>query len=136
MEGCYQCDQINPQVCQRCIIGYLLAGNTTCLLDVACNTNYSCYICPVNYAVVNGTCKVCNTSGNCTQCANGNINLCIQCKTGFYLNNATCYQCNETCLTCSQSDRCQVCKDGFYLPTDVVFGNCTKCNPMCKTCSN
>lgn len=113
-----------------------MADNKTCSLDFSCNANNSCTICPVNYAVVNGTCLACNTTVNCTQCANGNLNTCVVCKDRLYLNNGTCSQCNETCLTCSQSDRCQVCKTGFYLPTDMIYGNCSKCHPMCKTCTN
>lgn len=94
----------------------------------------NCTLCPSGYALVSGACQACNTAVNCSHCSSSNLSQCVQCVNGFYLSAGNCLPCNETCLTCSQSSRCQLCKDGFYLPTDIVYGNCSKCDPMCKTC--
>ena len=62
---------------------------------------------------------MCTVSENCTQCANNNPSQCIKCKPGFFLNNTACVTCDESCKICSQLDRCEVCKDGYFLPINM-----------------
>lgn len=105
-------------------------------MEIACNDNASCVVCPISWALVNHTCEICNTEGDCLQCANEDVNLCIQCKLGFYLFNNTCLACKDNCLKCSNDVRCQTCKDGFYLPKGVTSGECATCDASCRTCED
>ncbi len=41
---------------------------------------------------------------SCLSCSNLNPSICIQCLSGFYLNNGICYACNSTCKACSSSN--------------------------------
>jgi len=93
-EGCYDCDQSNSQKCLTCVSGYNLNQNNICEIDINCNDAQNCTVCPEKWAIVNGTCEMCNLDGNCTQCANGNLSLCINCKPSFFLNNTVCLACN------------------------------------------
>ena len=43
----------------------------------------------------------------------------------------TCEKCSEFCKICENSEKCNICYDGYYLEGNV----CKKCSTNCKTCS-
>ena len=74
----------------------------------------------------------------CVSCNPDQPDQCLNCNTGYYLNNGTCMQCPSNCDTCSSTGTCS----SFKLSTrqfGIRIGNKTVpaiCDPGCKRCSN
>ena len=108
--SCELCQPNSPNICDKCLNGYLLVDH--CVEE-----------CPVGYYTdnINKTCKKCNE--RCLTCTNKDT--CTKCKTEFVLNDGVChnecpngkYAHNGNCLPCN-IDNCDSC---------VLSGSTTKC---------
>ena len=87
-----------------------------------------------------GTCQFlshCNTEGTLED----GTEICLECKTGYYLNMTKsltyCDQCLHHCEVCfsrpDQSYTCEKCKDGYRFDTQD-HDKCVNCPGNCKTC--
>ncbi|CAD8046121.1 unnamed protein product [Paramecium sonneborni] len=64
--------------CQQCEKGLLkLSGK--CLYD-----------CPEGYIIINESCKKCETTNYCSTCSSNNLQQCLQCQDGYFLENNIC----------------------------------------------
>ena len=64
------------------------------------------------------------------------------CSNGYYLLNGVCLQCQNNCMSCSDSVTCSNCNDGFYLNSSGTcvacpIANCLNCpsTTICSQCS-
>ena len=127
-EFCKKCE--NSEKCNICYDGYYLEENVC----KKCSTN----------------CKTCskgpeeNGNNNCLACDQNTINKylindinnhnCVEnCPENTFLDDSskTCEKCSEFCKICENSEKCNICYDGYYLEGNV----CKKCSTNCKTCS-
>jgi hypothetical protein len=120
--------------CATCIQGYALSGSA-CVLDLSCNTNFSCPACPRGYFLTKGSCSICPPIPNCLSC-NSN-NQCTLCSTGYYLNSEACSVCNSNCLECSSLTYCKTAANGYYIGINndgLCSGKVYSCESPCLTC--
>lgn len=114
--------------------------------------------CPDGQVVVPGEkCEDC-VDTNCVKCVNTNLNLCEECKEGFYLLPSTgkcvevcptgtypdaitkrCENCDPECLKCTNADKCIECPIGKILTPekeckDTCPNGSVKVNDECVTC--
>jgi len=91
-----------------------------------------------NQVLVAGqSCFICNAA-NCAACDPNNPSSCIQCSTGYNLNNGSCVSsCSQTtCLSCpTGSSVCQTCANFLYL--NPFNQSCQPCpnSPACLNCN-
>ena len=82
-------------------------------------------------------CVTCN-KGICITCPNGLNPPCtpvIKCDIGYYDSNKEykeCLKCDILCKTCTASNVCTSCIDGYFLEGDF----CTKCDDKCSKCTS
>ena len=121
-----------------------------------CENKDKCEICYNGYYLNENVCTKC--SDNCDTCskgpeANGNQN-CLTCKQdsiykylinddnnhscvdkcpeGTFLDEENiCQKCGDFCKSCTNSNICDTCNDGYYLDENI----CKKCSDNCETCS-
>ncbi|ELP91924.1 protein serine/threonine kinase, putative [Entamoeba invadens IP1] len=134
--------------CSQCEDGYLLDTTQTCLPCstitgcLKCSpTQKECYICEDGKYLDNKLCYNCSTKGCNTCSATGG---CYDCLEGNYLSGELCLSCvlKPECATCSRtSDKCDVCKQGYfpYLSGCISCASkhCTECDSqsgICTTC--
>ena len=72
------CASMNSTGCTACIGGYLLDTNlNTCNPDISCNSNNTCFFCPLGFAhQTSFTCLACTLPSNCINCESTNTSLC------------------------------------------------------------
>ena len=144
-EKCKTCSNINKKNCLTCNDGYYLPFD----------------------AINREKCFYCNIIAHCSSCF-GNINniICSSCLSGYYLENNECKKekeiiqnCtigdNHLCKKCNSNENlkneCEVCNEGYYLPSDAqnrsfceycnkikgcIECSGTKTNPVCSKCLN
>ena len=93
----------------------------------------------------NQKCLPCNKTAHCNTCfGEKNYIVCTSCEPDYILINNTCLleNCiigeNEKCKSCNSEfkNQCQLCNDGYYLPTDGNKEICQKCLiENCDLCS-
>ena len=111
---------------------------TNCL---TCNHGY--YL--PYHKMYNQKCLPCNKTAHCNSCfGEKNYIVCTQCEPEYILVNNTCLltNCligeNEKCKSCNSEfkSQCQLCNDGYFLPTDGDKKICQKCLiENCDLCS-
>lgn len=128
---CATCSAANPSKCKSCIAGYSFSSTSnTCNKILSCNG--ACSVCPLGYALSQGTCIEC-TGNNCQSCSSSTLSQCDSCMNGYYLNstNNQCVSCSSTCATCQSVDGCITCASGFTATeTSLVESSeitCTAC---------
>ena len=66
--------------------------------------------------------------------------MCQQCKSGYFGSDCMGYGCPSSCLVCSGTNTCSICKDGSYGPNCAYscMSSCQTCqnNQTCTTCKN
>jgi len=91
--GCNVC--LNNNICQVCIIGFVLLANGTCVTgtfsDPYCQLGFNttkCVVCIPGYTIAGQNCAACpQNCGNCTT-----NTTCLNCTQGFNLSlNGSCY---------------------------------------------
>ena len=154
-EGCEYCERAND--CMACESGKYVAGgkclpcNASC---ASCQTIDKCESCKNTNEFLNsdGKCERCNAkcatcidaADKCTSCPSYYQPLydneestmledCVEiCDDGTYYKNGACYRCDDSCKTCTSSDRCDTCKN-----TNVFLnasGKCEACEAKCAAC--
>lgn len=142
--GCGKC--FSPKDCYKCDAGYFLDINGKCVKECA----------PGYTKTPNGLCVKCEDA-KCIKCSNLNVNLCLECKDGLYLNqrtgiceetcpdgtfksdkNMTCEECHPTCLTCNNAVDCKTCPDGLVYKDNKCVELCpaghVKIGDNCEVC--
>eukprot|EP00834_Sanchytrium_tribonematis_P003298 NODE_123_length_17687_cov_0.732261.p4 type:complete len:498 gc:universal NODE_123_length_17687_cov_0.732261:12701-14194(+) len=130
-ESCKSCTYPNiTGYCSICQVGYKLfpnlkeprrdiprALNVYCGLDVPCaidNGQYQDWL--------SGKCVDCHSS--CKTCWGTGSNDCLSCYSGrFPTYNRSCQICDSSCLTCSSSNVCESCRNGFQLTNGQCIAN-------------
>jgi uncharacterized protein (UPF0333 family) len=97
------------------------------------------------HKMYNQKCLPCNKTVHCNACfGEKNYIVCTACEPEYILVNNTCLLefCligeNEKCKSCNSElkNQCQLCNDGYYLPTDGNKEICQKCLiDNCDLCS-
>jgi hypothetical protein len=133
---CKSCVDNQPSNCTGCYKGSVISGST-CVLDLACNTDSSCTDCGqgTGYVLVGANCKRCPTIANCKQCSKTNLQACAICNAGYYVNSPSCVACPSQCTTCISDTICTGCVSGYTLPNSVTQGSCIACTSPCLTCA-
>ena len=146
---CYECfNQENN--CLSCITNNgIYFDENQCL----CNTTGGFF--EITNAASQTDCLPCDPS--CKNCINSETN-CIECNSGFYLNQATspnqCVSCPYYCSACTTPTNCSSCianpgifysqnqcfcnyNAGFYeyTPSGNFYPTCAACDPNCLTCN-
>ena len=96
----------NEQSCKQCD-----EGCKSCSLR-----SDNCSICMDNYVlsvVGNNHMKCIKMSEGCVKASNG---ICSECKEGYNIGDFDCFKCDASCKTCTQSDSCISCSDGYFMP--------------------
>lgn len=115
-------------------------------MDLGCNNEGSCTICPYGYILVqinstNTSCSPCPANLNCARCAPPNFS-CTSCMYGMYLDGSSCSVCPSQCASCISGSLCTSCAEGYIpvqsgsLEGNSASGllNCTACTSPCQTC--
>ncbi|KAM3129600.1 hypothetical protein pb186bvf_018281 [Paramecium bursaria] len=128
----YNLNCILSRLCSCDTIGYYQNQTMFCQ---KCNQN--CYQCEYqsNY------CTACYPNSN-AQLTN---NACTCQQSQYLYENNTCKDCPPLCITCTQINRCQSCKQYSYLQNQLCqclegyyyssnYKICLECNNLCQTC--
>ncbi|ELP90009.1 protein serine/threonine kinase, putative [Entamoeba invadens IP1] len=135
-----RCDLVERSQCFHCDDGYYV------------NSSLMCDECPANcetciYVDEQVKCTscikithylkddICVEKGN--ECVKSTLSGCLQCATGYSINNSTCLQCSENCQTCL-STGCETCLPNYLLVNNqCVKGDCQdSTNNICSFCNN
>lgn len=103
----------------------------TCLKGITClsrNTNNVCTACFTGYQL-NPLSLQCDTLPPNCRAMNSSTQLCINCTSGFSLNNSICVYSTVNCLTYDIYGYCQTCIQG-YTQTQRI---CLPISPNCQT---
>ncbi|KAL4438376.1 hypothetical protein ABPG74_009415 [Tetrahymena malaccensis] len=157
-KSCYGCRE-NPKKCNMCMRDYKFDTNKEtcnpicnpgeffdrnercqkCVSPCATCQSYGdyCQSCIAGYTF-DPQYKSCKLSKNschqsCAQCSKyDDINSCISCNEGMYLQSGRCYQCSKKCETCDRdANICTSCKNNEFLQNK----DCIQCHSSCLTCS-
>ena len=131
----FPCNECEDDVCSGCVSMFNLE-NGQCVPDTSCNPD--CGFCPAG-TIRNDVTNDCDScSSNCASC---NTNECLECFSGFYLENSVCEPCTSNCEVCSNSLVCEICEDTYLLTLiseteelKVYDFLCTACDENCVTC--
>ena len=109
--------------CKRCEPGMYLSENECLPCDENCVTCEGeadfCMSCDaaqgmylsqnecMNNSELAGICRVFITGGGCASCV-----------TGFYRQERTCVECNETCASCLNGDSCLTCSEDYFMTVE------------------
>lgn len=130
---CSECAE--DYLCEECVPGFVLEDGY-CAPDISCNPD--CNFCPAGTIRDNSTniCEECDE-----HCASCNYMECLECFSGYYLENGVCHHCSDNCMICADSVVCDYCEDGFLLEVIAQVGEikyhdffCTACDEKCLTC--
>lgn len=147
-KACNACDSVD--ICNECSEGLIL-------LEGKCIDN-----CPEFFVRQNDQCVACETGSDCFKCCPINPKRCVDCGTKILfdgkcidkcpegyrkLSNNTCEKCIDNCLSCSNSEACDVCVTPFVLKKNgkcfskccdgfvAIDGKCERCNDTnCDVC--
>jgi hypothetical protein len=112
--SCEECSDGTASDCTSCDTRYILSDNT-CVEEVDCPL--TCESCEFNSKV-------------CTECISGFVltsdSECLGCYEGAYSENGKCFDCNNSCMTCtgSSSTECLSCKSGTFLFESECLDEC------------
>ena len=122
---CQSCDEINQNQCKSCNYGYYLPSDD----------------------MEKTKCKSCeDLINNCEECYGTTKTIsCLKCKDNYFLNKEKniCESLCQTgpdnnCKTCNtETNKCDSCNSGYYLPTDDEEKKCKNCSDIdnrCKEC--
>ena len=143
-----QCSQENT--CSSCLSGYTYdALFQNCLqcpsaadsINVGCSQccyqvqgpAFVCSSCPAgSYTFLQG--GQCIKVVGCTSLSAEGV--CLNCVTGYYLNQGKCSTCDVSCATCYDSTLCLTCSVGYYNGTNVNNALCQPCSLGCTACTS
>ncbi|ELP89096.1 hypothetical protein EIN_448670 [Entamoeba invadens IP1] len=160
---CASCDQTNGQ-CLTCYAGYRLNSNGTCEMcgdkEYSLGGTSSCLSCPIvctncfkesgicttcqsGYKQIedktNKICISCSSNGNCSSCdqnENESLRNCVECTTGYYLDNNNC---NILSLLfwgiVSNDSTCLRCEEGTVKSGDKTCSKCYELLDNCQSCN-
>ncbi|ELP84793.1 protein serine/threonine kinase, putative [Entamoeba invadens IP1] len=178
--NCETCDNISGK-CLMCYAGYGLGHNGNCEICVdgyySLGGTLSCLACPsectnccresgectscqsgfkqiINQTTGNEECVSCSLNNNCSSCdlnVNETERNCIECVSGYYLEDNKCKECsqitncvqcsfkNKDCLACSNDlvttgDGCISCEEGKVKVTSNVCVSCFDLIQNCQLC--
>ncbi|OHS96483.1 hypothetical protein TRFO_37341 [Tritrichomonas foetus] len=153
--ACTNCDDKNclscyaTQYCSLCVDGYYLSDFKCKKCDKACkkcfdSNHFACIECADGYeerfSINRKYCS--NCPSNCESCTE-DLQTCIACEGGYYLNNNTkCEKCDDSCLGCEGSTHfdCIACNTNYTFAVDSDGRKyCTKCSrtlPNCIKCND
>lgn len=135
---CATCSSTNPNKCLSCVAGYSYSSTSnTCSQVLTCDG--ACSVCPLGYALSEGTCTQCTTD-NCQLCSASTPGVCQSCMAGYYLGSSNeCIVCDSSCATCLSGESCTSCASGFTTTDTSTNGQngftCSACQSPCATCS-
>ena len=109
--------KIADGVCTQCEVGYYLGKDDKCSVSDHCSESDSgiCLVCQDNYFL--GLDKICI---NIEHCIYSNYGECTECENNYYYNKRG-KNCKiaegkfENCKYGNENDKCERCKDDFYL---------------------
>ena len=152
MDHCLECRFSNStQECLKCENNYYLSSDKTCK---NCHYKYDfinnryCRVCSDNETDLDLEKCYCdgyhilNESNNCVYCGEGclgcilgkdNIPYCLQCYSGYALNEKKCSRCPDGCNSCyfdNNQMKCSSCYSNYAL----LNGNCEYCEDGCNRC--
>ena len=137
-KNCDTCS--HPNICTTCFSGNFLQNDQCYPDDSICDEEFGCHQCDMQSLKA---CIKCYpgyrllSSGQCESCSKDCLdcetsNKCNLCKEGYFNQNGQCEQCSENCFQCSDSTSCTECFVGYALRND---GHCKKCeDPNCGIC--
>ena len=116
---CLECNKgfyVENYLCENCIDNCDICSNSSkcenCTKGFFVNDEGECQDCPLNCHITEpDSCK------------------CLECDKGFYVKNYLCENCIDNCDICSNSIKCENCKNGFFVNDDGV---CQECPSYCK----
>ncbi|ELP88328.1 protein serine/threonine kinase, putative [Entamoeba invadens IP1] len=129
-EGMYY--RTNEGVCEKCI--------SNC---DECISGDRCTICGTNFYLLSNATK-CVSFDALTNCDIKTSRGCSYCSSGYYLEEQTCFKCDQKttfCEKCSQSGRCNLCVQNYILKNDecvskIDVDNCVEVsNSKCVKCT-
>ena len=121
---------INTCDCEKCIGKYFLNSSNLCSsCDESCEECIDdfdkCTKCDDNHFLLENKCY--NCSNNCSIKEEDNCK-CKECNKGFYADKYICKSCINNCDKCSNSTKCENCKEGFFVNDE---GECQSCSLNC-----
>ncbi|ELP87680.1 hypothetical protein EIN_382340 [Entamoeba invadens IP1] len=178
--NCETCDIISGK-CLTCYAGYGFGHNGNCEIcgdnNYSLGGTLSCLACPsectnccresgectscrsgfkqiINQTTGNEECVSCSLNNNCSSCdlnVNETERNCIECVSGYYLEDNKCKECsqitncvqcsfkNKDCLACSNDlvttgDGCISCEEGKVKVTSNMCINCFELIQNCQLC--
>ncbi|KAL4468978.1 hypothetical protein ABPG73_019746 [Tetrahymena malaccensis] len=140
---CQTCSKpYDSNSCTSCNDGFFLDGTRCKSCSSPCQKcdtlSTKCLSCTSNYSYDSSNFK-CNPNCHisCKSCSLPNdMNSCLSCYEGAFLNGSQCQQCTSPCKTCDQqSNRCQSCSENYSLDNYAKICN-PNCDASCKTCKN
>ena len=111
--------------CELCNDGYFVRDGycVPCGKDCTrCVDETKCVECNQG-ATLNNTDNTCSKVDFCKR--SSDLIGCLECESGYYLSNAKCLKCDESCATCKTEKHCFTCKANYYF-TDKRNGVCSK----------
>ncbi|KAI7845386.1 hypothetical protein COHA_001091 [Chlorella ohadii] len=159
-ENCYSCGD-DASKCESCTSGYDCKDEKTCnscdfgygpskkgakdcvpCKSTGCTGCYDdsakCTSCDTGFGLVKDACVAC-AAANCTNC-DGDAKVCTSCSSNDTVSLGTdkatggCAPCKDAnCQTCTATDACNFCKDGFGL--DEKAGTCKPCPEKATSCT-
>lgn len=140
VSGCSNCST-GVSVCSGCFTGFYLKQQECIACPgycSSCNGNNSCQslvqsnqqvLVSIGTQTVLAVCQP-----NCRTCSNINPQICLNCQSGFFLNQGNCFKCSTNCFTCNSSNvnQCFSCYPNYFLSNSV----CSSCNSNCLTCAS
>ena len=127
------CNKTEPDSCKclKCDKGFYVENYIckNCLANCdTCSNSTKCENCEEGYFVNDeDTCQSC--SSNCKK-TEADSCKCSECDKGFHVDKYICKNCIINCDTCSNSTKCENCKEGYFVNEN---GQCQSCPLNCKT---
>ena len=128
--------ETNTCNCLKCISLFFVNSSKMCEeCDTNCKdcfgTSTNCTSCSDKNFLYNSTCYQCVDNNICDKYLDDSKKCeCEKCKDGFYNSKYECINCVNNCTTCSNSSKCEICQDGYFLNSE---GLCEQCPTTCAT---
>lgn len=147
--NCLSCS--GSKTCTTCAGGYFKQTVENVDFCKACKANCldcgsatTCSKCKAGYLKSGENCNACEIDKCIEYVADTNPCQCSKCSSGTLQEDDTkCIVCETGCKTCSSTDTCTACSDGYYLDNancvacSEIKENCAKCSSSaCTECSN